>query len=377
MEGNSAQQFLSLEKNIINLNGSWRLINLNLIGAELKNKFNLLENSNESKLTLDGHNLKSVDTSSASLLIRNLINTNHEPKNLEFINFSSNHHKIFLMVIEKLAPLKPLRSPNQLNSIEQFGKLTLSSFKEAKELITFFGEAVYETGKGVIKPSSLRLKELFVIIERDGINAIPICALVTFLIGIVLAYLFGIQIEQYGANIFIVDAVGIAMIRELSPIIVAIIVAGRSGSAFTAHIGAMKINEELDAMITLGLSPTRVLVLPRVFGLIISLPLLVFAGNIAGIAGGMLIADAQLGITFHTFIDRLQSVIPFDSYLVGLIKAPVFATTIAIIGCRSGLLVENNARSLGMNTTTTVVKSIVCVILLNAAFAVIFQKLGL
>ena len=157
----------------------------------------------------------------------------------------------------------------------------------------------------------------------------------------------------------------------------AIIVAGRSGSAFTAHIGTMKLNEEIDAMQTIGLSPIRVLVLPRILALMVAMPLLTFIGDVVGIFGGMLISDLRLGISMTTFLNRLQVVVPVRSFMVGLIKAPVFAIFIAVIGCRLGLTVENNARSVGLSTTATVVRSIVAVILLNAAFAVLFVELGI
>ena len=214
-------------------------------------------------------------------------------------------------------------------------------------------------------------------LESGCIDAIPIVALVTFLIGIVISYLFGAQIEKYGGNIFIVDAAALAMCRELSPILVAIIVAGRSGSAFTAQIGTMKLNEEIDAMVTLGLSPMQVLVLPRVFALMLAMPLLVFVGDVVGICGSMLIADLRLGVTGVTFLERLQVVLPERAVYVGLGKAPVFAMFIAIIGCHLGMTVENNARSVGESTTATVVRSIVAVILLNAVFAIMFMEWGI
>ena len=239
----------------------------------------------------------------------------------------------------------------------------------------FVGHCTLEVGRTITSPSLLRHKELSVQIQDTGLNAVPIVSLLTFLIGIVIAYLTGVQIEQYGANIFIVDGVSLAMCRELSPILVAIIVAGRSGSAFTAQIGAMKLNEEVDAMSTLGLSPIRVLVLPRLLALVLIMPVLVFIGDIAGIMGGLVIADLRLGVTAATFIERLHAVLWVRSVMVGIIKAPIFGLFVATIGCRMGLMVENNARSVGLNTTKTVVQSIVAVILLNAAFAVLFSEL--
>jgi len=165
--------------------------------------------------------------------------------------------------------------------------------------------------------------------------------------------------------------------RELSPLLVAVIVAGRSGAAFTAQIGTMKVQEEIDAISTLGLSPIQVLVLPRLVAITVALPLLVFVGDLAGIAGGMLIAAWQLEIFATTFLDRLHGVLPLSAPVVGLVKAPVFAAFIALIACRMGMLVARDARSVGINTTSTVVQSIVWVIVLDAVFAVVFQQLGI
>jgi phospholipid/cholesterol/gamma-HCH transport system permease protein len=210
-----------------------------------------------------------------------------------------------------------------------------------------------------------------------GVNAVPVVTLVTFLIGVVMAYMLGIQAEKYGANIFVVDGVALGMTREFSPLIVATIMAGRSGAAFTAQLGTMKLTEETDAIRTLGLDPMQVLVLPRVLALTITLPLLVFVGNVAGIVGAMGMSGVTLDITPQTFIERLHIALAPRHYLIGLAKAPVFALFIAVIGCRMGMSVSRDTRSIGINTTSTVVQGIVAVILLDAIFAVIFQELGL
>ncbi len=210
-----------------------------------------------------------------------------------------------------------------------------------------------------------------------GLDAIPIVALVTFLIGVVFAYLLGVQAQRYGAGIFVVDGVGLAICRELSPMLVAVVIAGRSGAAFTAQIGSMKVQEEIDAIRTLGLSPVQVLVIPRLVALTLALPLLVFVGDLCGIAGGLWAASWQLDIVPAAFLDRLHAVLPMSAVVVGLAKAPVFAVFIAVIACRMGLLVARDARSVGENTTSTVVQCIVSVIVLDAAFAVALQWMGI
>ncbi|MCB1995710.1 MAG: ABC transporter permease, partial [Rhodoferax sp.] len=190
------------------------------------------------------------------------------------------------------------------------------------------------------------------------------------------AYLLGLQAEKYGANLFVVDGVAIGATREFAPIIVAVIVAGRSGAAFTAQLGSMRLTEEIDAIRTLGLSPRQVLVLPRVLALVLALPLLVFVGDVASLLGAMAIAQPMLDITPAAFVTRLQEALPLRHVLVGLAKAPVFAIVIAIIGVRMGLAAPRDTAALGRATTSTVVQCIVAVILLDAVFAVVLQALG-
>jgi phospholipid/cholesterol/gamma-HCH transport system permease protein len=209
------------------------------------------------------------------------------------------------------------------------------------------------------------------------VGAIPIVIGMLFLLGVVFAYLLGSQAQQYGASIFVVDGLLLAILREISPVIVAVLVAGRTGAAITAQIGTMKVTEEIDAITTLGLSPLAVLVIPRILALLLALPLLVFIGDIAGIAGGMLVTNEQLDISYSMFMDRLAEVLALKTLLVGLGKAPVFAIFIGLIACRMGLAVTRDARSVGANTTSTVVQSLVAIIILNAIFAVMFVQMGI
>ncbi|MFN8390062.1 MAG: MlaE family lipid ABC transporter permease subunit [Bdellovibrionota bacterium] len=354
------------------LHGSWRLPHVEEISAQLRPAASSI---GAQPLEVDASELDEIDTAGALLLFRYLLPKGVKRTELAISGLSDAHASIINLVKQSYQDPVGLRAQDDIGF---FGKVGQSAFRVRDVLMSltsFFGELAVEVARTVRHPRILRAKELFVQLELSGIDAIPIVCLVTFLIGIVVAYLFGIQIQKYGANIFIVDAVGLAMCRELSPILVAIILAGRSGSAFTAQIGTMKLNEEVDAMITLGLSPMSVLVVPRVFALMLAMPLLVFVGDLMGIIGSMVIADLRLDITGVTFLQRLQAVLPVRSFFVGLFKAPVFALFIGVIGCRMGFAVENNARSVGLNTTSTVVRSIVAVILLNAAFAVIFQEL--
>jgi phospholipid/cholesterol/gamma-HCH transport system permease protein len=227
------------------------------------------------------------------------------------------------------------------------------------------------------RPERWRWREFGAQVRDVFVGAIPIVVGMLFLLGVVFAYLLGDQAQQYGASIFVVDGLLLAVLREISPVIVAVLVAGRTGAAITAQIGTMKVTEEIDAITTLGLSPLAVLVIPRMLALLLAMPLLVFIGDIAGIIGGMLIAQAQLDISTHMFMDRLADVILLKTLLVGLGKAPVFAVFIALIACRMGLAVTRDSRSVGENTTSTVVQSLVAIIILNAIFAVAFVQLDI
>jgi len=349
----------------LELAGPWRLIQVQHLDLSV------IKPVNGRAVVLDGGRLSTIDTGSAALLLLAL-----KTRKVTLQNFSEDAQQIFNLALKMPSETAPLKE-RRLSIFAQIGRGIVEGLGSLGILLKYIGETFVLQLRTFIRPSLWRPKELFVQLEQCAMNAVPVVALVMLLIGIVVAYLFASQIEKYGANIFIVDGVTISICRELSPLIVAIIVAGRSGSAFTAQLGTMKLNEEVDALETMGLSPMRVLVLPRVLALIIAVPILVAVGDVVGIFGGQLVAYYRLGIEFPTFIDRMQDVLKIRHVYLGLLKAPVYAAFIAIIGCKMGLTVENNARSIGLNTTSTVVQSIVSVILLNAGFAVLFVNLGI
>jgi phospholipid/cholesterol/gamma-HCH transport system permease protein len=211
--------------------------------------------------------------------------------------------------------------------------------------------------------------------EETGLNAMPIVGLLSFLIGVVMAYQGADQLRRFGAEIYTVNLLGIAILRELGVLLTAIIIAGRSGSAFTAQIGTMQVNQEIDALRTLGLEPVEVLVLPRIFGLVFTLPLLVFYADAMGLLGGALMSWAELGIPLPRFLEQLRGAITEWTLWVGVIKAPFFALIIAMIGCYEGFNVTGSAESVGRLTTQSVVESIFVVIVADAAFSILFSLL--
>ena len=354
------------------LKGKWQLSFATRISEALK-RAALPQGS---QVEVSGAGLTGIDTTGA-LLLSELVERISKTSAVTFRDFKPRHLNVLNLVQEARDGAAPVKKPRFLSLLQRIGKNVITNLNELREIIAFLGQMLVSLVAVILHPRRIRFKELFVQLELGCVDAIPVLSLVMLLIGIVLAFLFGDQIEQYGANIFIVDSVTFAMVRELAPLIVAVIVAGRSGSAYTAQIGSMKINEEIDAMRTLGLSPMEILVLPRVLALVIAMPLLVFIGDVVGICGGIIIAEVQLDIPLYTFLERLREIDPRKSFYVGLIKAPVFAIFVALIGCRKGLTVERNARSVGLNTTATVVQSIVAVILLDAFFAVLFMDYGI
>jgi phospholipid/cholesterol/gamma-HCH transport system permease protein len=213
--------------------------------------------------------------------------------------------------------------------------------------------------------------------ERTGVSALPIVGLLSFLIGVVITYQGADQLRRFGAEIFTVNLLGIGILRELGVLLTAIIVAGRSGSAFTAEIGAMEVNEEIDAMRTLGLDPVEVLVLPRLLGLVFTLPLLTAYADFMALVGGSLMSWSSLGIPPPVFVRQLQQAIGEWTFWVGILKAPFFAATIALVGCHAGLQVSRSAESVGRLTTLSVVRSIFLVIIIDAAFSILYSRLGI
>jgi phospholipid/cholesterol/gamma-HCH transport system permease protein len=356
----------------LRLDGSWRLPDAVRCGQALDSVREGL-----SRVTaIDGAGLSAIDTGGALLAWIRLRTAGVNPATVALRGFDDNHGRIVELVRSRLdqavgaPPLRPWRV------LARLGKASADLGATLLGHLGFFGRVAVNALDLLRRPRSLRRRELFAQFGQTGVNAIPVVVLVTFLIGVVFAYLLGLQAEQYGANIFVVDGVALGMTREFSPLIVATIVAGRSGAAFTAQLGTMKLTEEIDAIRTLGLSPDQVLVMPRVLALMIVLPLLVFVGDVAGLGGAMVIAAAMLDVTPHTFVDRLHAALWPGHYLIGLGKAPFFALAIAIIGCRMGMSVSRDTRSIGINTTSTVVQSIVVVIVLDALFAVLFQRIG-
>lgn len=329
---------------------------------------------------IDGSGITEMDSAGAWLLLR----TRHEMEQagVRVQKFALPEHYMPLlrtMESDSFAPVVHAPHPRGFTVfVERIGKGTVHALNQGYDLLGFLGRVTVETTEAILAPRRELPAPAFVRqIEETGLTALPIVGLLAFLIGIVLAYQGADQLQKFGAEIFTVDLLGVGFLRELGGLVTAIIVAGRSGSAFTATIGTMRVNEEVDAMETMGLNVAEILVIPRVLGLMIALPLLTFYADVIGLIGGMVMCYFDLGITVPAFLRELETAITYKTLLVGLIKAPVFAFLIGLVGCFEGLRVERNAESVGKLTTRSVVESIFLIIAFDAGFSVLFSILGI
>ncbi len=293
---------------------------------------------------------------------------------IDVIGFTQKQKEMYELLKNTKAEIEP---PKEEKILETLGKSTMVILQDIQEFIRFFGHLFYALFHMITHPKEFRLKEVVYHIHHSGFNALVIIGITSFLVGMVIAYQAAVQLEKFGADIFIVDTVSIAITRELGPLITAIVIAGRSGSSYTAEIGAMKITEEIAAMKTMGFDPYTFLALPRIIAMMIALPLLIFFSDIVGIWGGMVASDMQLGISMHQFVDRLYEILEVKHYILGMVKGPVFAFLIAAIGVFRGFQVSHTTESIGLHTTAAVVNGIFMVIAFDALFSVIYTELGL
>lgn len=260
--------------------------------------------------------------------------------------------------------------------LEIVGRGMAAIGEEIIETVSFFGETLVVLGRQIIEPRRIRWTSLVHVMEAAGLNALPIVMMLAFFIGLVVAYLGARILGDFGASVFTVELVAFSMMREFGVVITAIILAGRTNSAFTAEIGAMKMRQEIDAMRVMQLDPMDALVAPRVIAMLIMMPILTFAATMAGIFGGLLVSWAELGVSPAMFFARIAEVVPSQHFWVGMIKSPVFAIVLAVIACKQGLSVGGDVGSLGKRVTTSVVQAIFMVILLDALFALWFLEMN-
>ncbi|MGE0050324.1 MAG: MlaE family ABC transporter permease [Arcobacter sp.] len=368
---NSYFKIENLDNNIFQLllMESWNKDNLPKIIQDLE-KIKINKNT---KIIINFENLQECDSSAIIYLISFL---NKFPKeNITLKNLNS-HEKIYTFY-EKHYQDKVYEEGKKNPFFDNLGKKTYELYISSIHFLTFVGKVFYYFIYSLFNPKMIRFRAMLKYIDTSAVNALLIVAVTSFLVGVVIAYQGAVQLEKFGANIFVVEMISITMFREIAPLVTAIVIAGRSASSYTAEIGAMKITEEIDAMRTMNFEPTLFLTLPRIFALCISLPLLVFFADVIGVFGGMVIAYTSLDVSFVEFINRLQNEVPVKHFIMGIFKAIFFGFAIAIIGCYRGFQVQNNTTSIGKYTTISVVNAIFVVILIDAVFSVIFTQMGI
>ena len=327
-----------------------------------------------SRIQINGETIERLDTSAAQLLYKHF-----GAETLLQGQFKDEHRRLIDLVVqacENKSPPQPKRSSSLIELFEEVGAFSVRAYRQQKLLMGFIGQSLIEVFRVLLNPTRWRITPLTAQVEQVGLNAVPIIALLTFLVGAVVAFLGATVLGDFGAEIYTVNLVGFSFLREFGVLLTAILLAGRTASAFTAQLGSMKANEEIDALRAQGLNPIEILVVPRLVAMMISLPALTVLAMASGIAGGMLVCWLALDISPQLFLHIFARDIDISHFWVGLIKAPVFAFMIALIGCLEGFKVSGSAQSVGEHTTSSVVQSIFMVILLDALFALFFMEIG-
>jgi phospholipid/cholesterol/gamma-HCH transport system permease protein len=359
---------------VMTLGGRWTLAFV----ADLESALARLDTRGARAMRVDMAAVAALDSGGAWLLYRQLRRWREAGIEIELAGASDAQAALLDRMAIAEEERKPLARPFEgafRALAERLGRATYDVLGEAYALLGFLGATIATWARAWRRPARVRLTSVVHHVERIGIDALPILGLLAFLIGVVLAFQGADQLRQYGAEVFTVNLLGVSVLREIGVLITAILVAGRTGSAFTAEIGTMKVNQEIDAMRTIGLDPMETLVLPRLMALAVALPLLVFFANFMALTGGAAMAMLGLGLSLEQFLEQLGNAVKINTYLVGLIKAPVFALLIGLVACYEGLKVSGSAESVGIHTTRSVVKSIFLVILADAVFSIVFSWL--
>lgn len=367
---------IGLERGVLTLKarGDWRARNLGTIDERLRD---FEDDSTGRDIIIDVAGVDKLDTTGAMVLQRVFHSCTTRTAQSKIVGATPAYAELLEQVEQHLAPIAVSRTTGNafVLMLERLGKGVVDAYFAALNLLSFIGLTLTTASRSLLDPGRIRTTSVVFHMEEAGLNAVPIIGLMCFLIGAVIAFMGAKILRQFGAEVFVVEMVSIGVLRELGVLLAAILIAGRSGSAFTAQIGSMKLREEIDAMRVLGLDPIEALVLPRTIALVILMPVLAFIGAMLGLVGGGVVAAATMGISPALFVTRMQESIAMSNFWVGIIKAPFFAFVIGIIGCYQGMEVEGSAESLGQRTTLSVVQALFLVIVLDAFFAMFFLEI--
>ena len=357
----------------IALAGSWTALAIGTVERQL----DALTIAHDTQFDASG--IESIDTVGAWVLQSYLGRRREQGSVVKLGDLPPQFAALYEVVAQQIAqqherPAAAHRAPSRIATL---GRSAIDLAEQSQALLAFVGQCAIALGACLAHPARMRWRPILFNIRSAGYDALPIVGLLSFLLGIVVAYQGADQLRQYGANIFVADLVGLSMLREFAPLITAIIIAGRSGSAYAAQIGTMSVTEEIDAMRTLGIAPLDMLVVPKIIALLIAMPLLTLFADVLGVFGGMIMARTQLDVGFPEFLERFVKAVSVTAYLTGILKAPVFAIIIALIGCFQGFRTHGGADSVGRQTTRSVVQAIFLVIVADALFSVVFSALDL
>jgi len=354
--------------------GSWSIIGLKNLLTQFKQ--NILPKSLDIKIS--GAKLKKFDSAGALILMQCISALKKHKNQIELIDFNEQQRNLLALIEEKHDELNHLpKKTRKSNLLYKIGKETIFKIKQIDGLVILVGRLSSKLLVAIKDWRRFQVPSIISNINSAGIKALPIIAWLSFLIGVVLAYQLGLELETYGANSFIAYIAGTAIFREFGPLITAIIIAGRTSSSFTAQIGSMKINEEIDALNTMGLSSIEYLVVPKVLALVIAFPLLIFWSDAFSLLGAMLMSKFMLQIGYVDFMTKIQYSVGLKQMMLGLYKAPVFAVLTSLVGCFQGFRVEASADSVGSQTTKSVVQALFLIIIADAAFSVLYGWLDL
>ncbi len=358
----------------LNASGEWLARHIGAIDRELRA---FEDDSVGRDLVIDVSRIEKLDTAGAMVLQRIMRACTSRTEASHFDGADERYTELLRKVEPHLAPcpIEPERRNAFFMLVVRLGQGASDAYFTALKILNFIGLVLAKAGRVIADPRRLRVTSITRHMEEAGLDALPIVGLMSFLVGAVVAYMGAKTLAIFNAEIFTIELVGLSVLREFGVLLSAILLAGRSGSAFTAQIGSMKIREEIDALQSLGLDPIEVLVLPRTIALVLMLPALAFFAAMLGLIGGGLVAWGSLGISPALFMARMQETIVMTNFWAGIIKAPFFAFIIAVVGCFQGMEVEGSAESLGQRTTLSVVQSLFLVILIDAFFAMFYLEI--
>ncbi len=356
-------------KVLLSLSGRIEVGNLHLF---LSDGDDLIHQMSPGSLRVDLSGVEYLDSAGALGLLQMEDRAKARSISLQFVNVTEEAKRIMGLINREALSMKLIVSEKKLNVIEQIGEGSLRFFNDFISVMAFLGDLLTALARSFYHPRAVRWEDVFFYMKRAGVEGLPIVGLISFLLGLIIAFMSSLQLKQFGANIYVASLVGVAMVSELGPIMTAIIVAGRSGSAFAAEIGTMKVNEEVDALVTMGFDPTHFLAVPKVLAAMVAVPILTLYSDFFGIGGGLAVGVLGLDLTVFTYAQETMKVISVTSIFKGLVKSVVFAVLISGIGCQRGFQVRGGAQAVGSATTSAVVAGIFLIIVTDSAFAILF-----